>query len=187
MRGRRRIVSIAATMAPLVSTAVYGGPAAAGDPNPSVDTFAYTSNMELPGSPGQGSDLSIVKTGPSGRQPTGRNMTYNLTVTNNGPDQAMEVVVNDWLPDTVTFVSATPSQGWCGVHIAGLVTCHPETLDNGATATISIVVKPTQAGLITNTATVSTSTPDPESGNDSSSVNTSICRITSRRSSIPCG
>lgn len=114
-------------------------------------------------------------------------MTYNLTVTNNGPDQAMEVVVNDWLPDTVTFVSATPSQGWCGVHIAGLVTCHPETLDNGATATISIVVKPTQPGMITNTATVSTSTPDPESGNDSSSVNTSICRITSRRSSIPCG
>jgi uncharacterized repeat protein (TIGR01451 family) len=135
---------------------------------------------------GQRADLSLVKAGPSGRQPTGRNMTYTLSVTNNGPDAAANVVVTDTLPASVTFVSATPSQGSCG-QAAGVVTCNLGTLGNGATATISIVVRPTQAGIITNTAVVSTSTPDPDAANDTSSVNTSICRITSRRSSIPCG
>jgi uncharacterized repeat protein (TIGR01451 family) len=135
---------------------------------------------------GQRADLSMVKAGPSGRQPTGRDMTYTLTVTNNGPDPAADVVVTDTLPASVTFVSATPSQGSCG-QAAGIVTCNLGTLGNGATATITIVVRPTQAGLITNVAAVSTSTPDPVADNDTSSVDTSICRITSRRSSIPCG
>jgi uncharacterized repeat protein (TIGR01451 family) len=131
-------------------------------------------------------DLSILKTGPSGRQPTGRDMAYDLTVTNNGPDTAVDVVVTDTLPASVTFVSATPSQGSCA-HAAGVVTCNLGTLGNGLSASIDIVVRPTQAGVITNNAGVTSQTSDPLAGNNTSSVDTSICRITSRRSSIPCG
>jgi uncharacterized repeat protein (TIGR01451 family) len=135
---------------------------------------------------GTSADLSISKSGPSGRQPTARDMTYMITVTNGGPDPASGVIVTDTLPPSVTFVSATPSQGTCGED-TGVVTCELGTLGNGASATIDIVVRPTQAGLITNTASVAATTGDPVTGNNIDSVDTSICRITSRRSSIPCG
>jgi uncharacterized repeat protein (TIGR01451 family) len=131
-------------------------------------------------------DLSLTKTDPSGRQPTGRNMTYTLAVSNVGPRAAYEVVATDQLPSSVTFVSATPTQGSCS-HSAGTVTCSLGTIDSGNSATIAIVVKPTVAGTIINTASVSASTPDPNGNNNVDSENTSICRITSRRSSIPCG
>jgi uncharacterized repeat protein (TIGR01451 family) len=114
-------------------------------------------------------------------------MTYTHTVTNNGPDAASRVTVTDQLPPSVTFVSATASQGSCG-ESGGIVTCNLGTMGSGATATLDIVVKPTVAGEITNSASVTASTPDPNAeGNNSDSENTSVCRITSRRSSIPCG
>jgi uncharacterized delta-60 repeat protein/uncharacterized repeat protein (TIGR01451 family) len=131
-------------------------------------------------------DLALTKTDPPGRAPTGRNMTYTLTVTNNGPDAASGVTVTDQLPPSVTFVSATPSQGSCS-ESGGIVTCSLGTLGNGAAATVNIVVKPTTAGTITNTASVTAFDQDPNQGNNADSENTSVCRITSRRSSIPCG
>jgi uncharacterized delta-60 repeat protein/uncharacterized repeat protein (TIGR01451 family) len=131
-------------------------------------------------------DLSLSKTGPPGRVPTGRNMTYSMTVANNGPDQATEVTLIDQLPASVSFVSAAPSQGTCG-ESAGTVTCALGSMANGAVATVDIVVRPNSAGTITNTASVSALTPDPNEINNTDSVGTSICRITSRRSSIPCG
>ena len=130
-------------------------------------------------------DLALTKTGPTGRAPTGRNMTYTLTVTNNGPDAAEAVVVTDSLPATVTFVSATPDQGTCSA--GGDITCELGAMGSGASASIDIVVKPNQAGSITNVASLTALTIDPVGENNSDSEVTSVCRITSRRSSIPCG
>lgn len=131
-------------------------------------------------------DLALTKTDSQDPAPTGRNLTYTLTANNNGPDPAEGVVVLDQLPPDVTFVSATPSQGSCN-ESAGVVICSLGTLANGATATVTIVVIPRLAGLITNTASVSASLSDPIPGNNADVEDTSICRITSRRSSIPCG
>jgi uncharacterized delta-60 repeat protein/uncharacterized repeat protein (TIGR01451 family) len=131
-------------------------------------------------------DLSITKTGPPGRVPTGRNMTYTLTVTNNGPDSASAVTVTDQLPSSVTFVSTTATQGSCG-ESTGTVSCTLGEMSSGAIVTIEIVVRPTTAGRITNFASVASPTPDANQGNNTDSVDASICRITSRRSSIPCG
>lgn len=130
-------------------------------------------------------DLALTKTAPPGRAPTGRNLTYTLTVTNSGPDPALGVTVEDQLPSTVTYVSATPSQGACG-QSSGTVYCDLGTVGNGGTATIRIVVKPTTPGTITNRAGVSSLTSDPNGTNNRDTESTSVCRITSRRSSIPC-
>lgn len=130
-------------------------------------------------------DLAVTKTDPPGRAPTGRDLTYTLTVVNNGPFDASEVTVLDQLPPSVTFISATPSQGTCG-ESSGTVTCNLGTIANGGTAMVEVVVKPTVPGIITNTATVGASTSDPYGGNNSDSEDTTVCRITSRRSSIPC-
>jgi uncharacterized delta-60 repeat protein/uncharacterized repeat protein (TIGR01451 family) len=131
-------------------------------------------------------DLVLTKTGPAGRVPTGRNMTYTLAITNNGPDASSGVTVTDQLPPTVTLVSVSSSQGSCG-ESGGAVTCDLGTMGNGATATADIVVKPTAAGGATNTASVAAFTPDPVPANNSDSEITMVCRISSRKSSIPCG
>jgi uncharacterized repeat protein (TIGR01451 family) len=151
------------------------------NPKPLCNTDIFYSSIGL----GE-ADLSLMKAGPSGRVPTGRNMTYMLTVANNGPDEASRVTVVDQLPPEVSFVSAAPGQGSCGESV-GTVTCILGQMANGATATVDIVVRPTSAGTVTNTASVSAFTPDPIEINNTDSVETSICRITSRRSSIPCG
>jgi uncharacterized repeat protein (TIGR01451 family) len=131
-------------------------------------------------------DLALTKTDSKDPAPTGRNLTYTLTATNSGPDSADGVVVLDQLPPDVTFVSATPSQGSCN-ESGGVVICDLGTLESGGTATVSIVIIPRLAGLITNTASVSASLSDPIPGNNADAEDTSICRITSRRTSIPCG
>jgi uncharacterized repeat protein (TIGR01451 family) len=130
-------------------------------------------------------DLVVDKIGPSGSQPTGRTMTYTVNVTNNGPGAATGVLFTDTLPGSVNFVSATATQGTCSG--TATVTCLLETIGAGNTVTVTIQVKPTQAGSITNTATAVAHEVDSPTGNNTDAVTTSICRITSRRSSIPCG
>jgi uncharacterized repeat protein (TIGR01451 family) len=131
-------------------------------------------------------DLSLTKTDSPGRVPTGRALTYTLTVANGGPDEAIGVLVTDTLPTSVSFESATSSVGSCG-ESGGTVTCTLGTIGSGGGATMDIVVRPSTAGVITNTATVSSLVSDPDPANNADSEDTSVCRITSRRTSIPCG
>jgi uncharacterized repeat protein (TIGR01451 family) len=131
-------------------------------------------------------DVAITKTdNTTAAAPTGRNLTYTITVTNNGPDPAEGAFVDDFLPSSVTFVSATPSMGSCSG--TGPVSCVLGTLANGETATVDIVVRPTEAGTITNRASGSSDLQDPDFSNNMAEETTTICRITSRRTSIPCG
>ena len=131
-------------------------------------------------------DLSITKADSRDRAPTGQNLTYSLNVTNNGPDPASGVTVTDQLPPSVTFVSATASQGSCG-ESGGIVTCTIGAMADGAVVTITIVVRVNPPpGTITNTASVSASSTDPNQDNNADSEDTRVCRVTSRRSSIPC-
>jgi uncharacterized repeat protein (TIGR01451 family) len=148
----------------LVNTAtITSTPIAETDPsdNADTDTDSVTS----------AADLSITKTDLPDPVVAGNNVTYTLTTTNLGPSDATGVVVTDTLPGSVTFVSATPSQGSCS-QLAGVVTCPLGALLVGATATIAIVVTTTIDGLITDTAVVSSSTFDPVPANNSASQST---------------
>ncbi len=110
-------------------------------------------------------DVQIVKTGILN---TGK-ITYTLQVKNNGPASAQDVVVKDTLPNKVQFLSATPGQGSCTG--TSTVTCQLGTVSTGQTVTVTIIVNVMKAaGFITNTATVTTSSPDPNTGNNSSTV-----------------
>jgi uncharacterized repeat protein (TIGR01451 family) len=163
----------------------YKGPYVfASDTRRGFDVFKWTGAGPAPWI--SDADLSVEKSDSKDPAPTGRNLTYTLTVTNNGPDAALNVQVTDPLPAGMDFVSATASGGSCGL-FGGTVLCSIGGLVDGASVTFQIVVTPRQAGLIQNTATVSSSTGDPVLGNNTVSETTSICRITSRRASIPCG
>src|SRR5207249_1720154 len=117
-------------------------------------------------------DLAISKTDSPDPVIAGTNLTYTITVTNNGPGAATSVTMTDPLPGTVTFVSATPSQGTCSG--TSTVSCNLGTLVNGGSATVTIVVTPTQAGGISNTASVAANEFDPNPDNNSATQGTTV-------------
>ena len=115
-------------------------------------------------------DLAVVMTQDPPDVQAGSNLTYSITVTNNGPSAATGVQVTDTLPDGVAFVSATAG---C-IQSAGIVGCALGTLGNGGSSTVQIVVNPTAAGNLTNSVTVTSGTPDPASANNSATLSTTV-------------
>jgi len=117
-------------------------------------------------------DLAISKTDSPDPVIVGNNLTYTITVANGGPGPATDVTMTDTLPPTVNFVSATPSQGSCSGTTT--VSCNLGSLANGGAATVSIVVTPTQAGGISNTASVAANVIDPNLNNNLATQDTTI-------------
>lgn len=118
-------------------------------------------------------DMGIVKAGPDRAAP-GTDVTYTITVVNNGPNDASTVQVDDALPGTMTFVSLTQLSGPTLSCTSGqTVSCTAATFPAGATATMSLVghlPSNTPAGTdFTNTATV-TSSNDQTAENNSSTT-----------------
>jgi len=120
-------------------------------------------------------DLSISKSGPATGH-IGQGITYTITVHNGGGDAATGVTVKDSLPKNAGFGSASTSQGSCAPKPKQLlVVCNLGTVANGAGAIVTIVVKPTQKGDFTDTASVSATSPnDPNPNNNTSSVTTKV-------------
>jgi uncharacterized repeat protein (TIGR01451 family) len=119
-------------------------------------------------------DLTIAKDDAPDPVAVGQNLTYTVRVRNNGPNAAKRVVMVDTLPIRARFVSANPSQGECGRRQREVI-CELGLIHTGATATVDIVVQPTQAGTITNRATVRLSRPaDLNQANNSTAENTTV-------------
>jgi uncharacterized repeat protein (TIGR01451 family) len=112
-------------------------------------------------------DLSVTKTDSPDPVSAGQNLTYTVTVHNSGPFAAPAVSLRDTLPSNVTLVSATPSQGG---PCTGTVTCALGTIAKDADATVTIVVKPTAVGTITNTATASSATLELNASNNTATA-----------------
>jgi uncharacterized repeat protein (TIGR01451 family) len=119
------------------------------------------------------SDLSVTKTDSPDPVAVGQELTYALTVTNNGPDDATGVMLTDSLPANVTFQSASSG---C-VHATGTVTCSLGDLANGATATVEIRVTPQSEGTITDTASVEGDQTDLDTTDNTVSEDTTVSPI----------
>jgi uncharacterized repeat protein (TIGR01451 family) len=117
-------------------------------------------------------DLSIAKADAPDPVTEGRDLTYTLTVTNNGPGPATGVTVVDDLPGDLAARSSSASQGSCSGTTT--VTCTLGDLASGASATVTIVIRPGSPGSITNTARVSGSQPDPNLANNSATQTTQV-------------
>ena len=115
-------------------------------------------------------DLSLTKTDSPDPVLAGADVTYTLTAKNNGPTSATGVTITDTLPASVTFVSASTG---C-TNNAGTVTCSVGTLANGKSASRTITVKSTQAGTLSNSATVRGDQYDPNSANNTATATTTV-------------
>ncbi|WP_414470007.1 DUF7507 domain-containing protein [Methanobacterium sp. ACI-7] len=113
-------------------------------------------------------DLGISKTVNKKMPYIGDSVTYTVTVTNDGPNGATGVIVNDSLHAGLQFVSASPSQGTYSFS-SGILTWNVGDLDREASATLEIVVRVLQEGTITNTANVTGNEYDPNHTNNQSS------------------
>jgi uncharacterized repeat protein (TIGR01451 family) len=81
----------------------------------------------------------------------GSNLTFTLEVTNKGPATATNVVITNFLPAALGYVSATNSQG-SAANNAGEVTASLGTLPAGSNATVVITAMAVQSGAFTNRA-----------------------------------
>lgn len=154
-------VPLALAGKPLVNTATVKGHEA--DPETENDTSTVTTTA------GPAADLEIRKT--MGAAEAGKPLIYTLVVSNHGPSASSAVTVKDALPAGTSFSSAQPQQGSCSA--AGeAVTCQLGVLPSGASTqvTITVAVAADASGSLRNAATVEGPEPDPDKGNNESTV-----------------
>lgn len=154
------------------NTATIG--ATTSDPN------ANNNNSTTVATIGAGADVSVVKAGPAAAS-ANTNITYTITAGNTGPSNAANVTLTDALPADTTFVSlnqagtafncTTPAVG-----ANGTVTCTNASFAPAATTTFTLIVavSPTATGSVDNTAAITSTTPDANTANNTSSVSTGI-------------
>ncbi|HYC01140.1 MAG TPA: hypothetical protein VEC57_18540 [Candidatus Limnocylindrales bacterium] len=98
-------------------------------------------------------DLSIAKADLADPTTAGGTLTYAITVTNNGPDNAADIIIRDQLDPNTTYVSDTFPSGCSAA--GGFVTCHYSSLPAGQSRTRNITVSVSPTAPTANT-TVST-------------------------------
>ena len=138
------------------------------DSNPANNQAEVSTNVDTQ------ANLGISKTGPASVTP-GAGLTYQIVVTNAGPSDAQAVVVSDTLSAVLGSATATASQGSCAI-VASLLTCNLGTLQVGGYATINLnaTLASGATGSLNNTAAVTSTTPDPQPGNNTSTAVTPL-------------
>src|SRR3954452_18385050 len=129
----------------------------------------------------QTADLLVSKSAPESVS-AGDTIDYSIFVFNSGPSNAQNVTVTDTLPSGTSFAAihvssslftcTTPSVG-----ASGTVSCTAPTFNDEAETSITISVKTSPSapsGIVSNTATITAATPDPDTSNNSSTATTGI-------------
>lgn len=96
-------------------------------------------------------------------------MSFEITVTNYGPDAANEVLFTNWLPPNVLYRSSASSQGICNTSQTDppLIRCNFGVIDVGDSVNVSISLEPQQAELqIRNIARAKANEHDPDFSNN---------------------
>ncbi|HEX8408287.1 MAG TPA: IPTL-CTERM sorting domain-containing protein [Thermoanaerobaculia bacterium] len=102
-------------------------------------------------------------------------ITYTQTLTNNGPDAAVNVTFNQTVPAGTAFESFTPAPGWtCATPGTGAINCSKATMLSGEVATFTLAVSVTGTGTIGSTVTGDSDTYDPNTANNSATASTNV-------------
>ncbi len=149
------------------STETPGHPATP-DPEPK-NNEAHVEVSTLPSA-----DLELVKTALTPEVHPGQQANFSLVATNKGPSDAQEAKLVDTLPAGLSYVSSSGAS----CEAAGqVVTCALGTLTAGSSVTVELTTQPAGLGSYTNTAVVSSTTPDPDPGNNSSEATVKVVPV----------
>ena len=125
----------------------------------------------------QYANLGVGMVGP-GSVIAGTTMDYIITITNQGPHPAEEIILEDQLPAGVALMSAIPGQGSCTGVTA--VTCDLGDLAKDATANVTVQVAVAsvlpQGFILTDQVTLSSPVPDPDPSDNSFNLVTTVLR-----------
>ncbi|MCI0488769.1 MAG: DUF11 domain-containing protein, partial [Blastocatellia bacterium] len=155
--------------------------ATATDPNGNTSEFSPCTQTGT--SP---ADVSIIQVGTPDPVLPGGNITYTMTVTNNGPGVAKNITLTNPVPLNTTFQSLVAPPAWtCSTPqegSTGLVNCTMTSLDPNASSAFVMVVKvnpDAPAGtIITNATNVFGSTDDPNAINNIARTMTTVTNET---------
>ena len=130
-------------------------------------------NLNLTGPVPGAADIALGMSASASTVIATSNLTYTVSVANAGPSPATNVVVTDTLPAGAVLASTNPTQGSVN-NAAGSVTWNVGSLAYGATASLGLTVQAGIAGTMTNSAIVTSATPDPNPGDNSTNVTTTV-------------
>jgi uncharacterized repeat protein (TIGR01451 family) len=167
------------TATPTATATATPTPALTPTPTPTLTPTPTPTSTATP-DPGVGSADLLVGLEVDNLHPRqGDMITYTITVRNFGPSDAVNVLMNDLLSSGTTFYSVRANRG----HFTapqrgqtGTVTWYlGDLLNNGQESTqISVTVIVRGKTTITNTASVTSNTSDPNMANNTASLTTSV-------------
>ncbi|WP_405014809.1 lectin-like domain-containing protein [Kitasatospora sp. NBC_01539] len=118
---------------------------------------------------GEVADIAVAVTADPAAPPVPSDVTFTVTATNNGPDDATSVILSNPVPSGVTPVSATPSTGTAYDSATGRWSV--PALAVGASVQLVVVVRVTTTDPVTDTVqVVSAAQTDPVTDNNTASV-----------------
>jgi uncharacterized repeat protein (TIGR01451 family) len=121
-------------------------------------------------------DMQVTMSADRSTVVAGTEIAYTITVLNSGPDAATSVALSDTAPAGTEFTSFSVSTGSAACTLGPTLTCTAASMANGASFMVIVhaQVAGTRRGTLTNTATVSSATFDPNAGNSAASFNATV-------------
>lgn len=119
-------------------------------------------------------DLSVDKSASAATYKPNGTVVFRVSVTNNGPSTATAAVLTDHLPDLKQAIYLSDTGG-CVSSATATLTCNLGDLAPGGTVAIDVSIRVKGSrGIVTNSATLSSTTPDPDASNNTGSVSVTI-------------
>jgi uncharacterized repeat protein (TIGR01451 family) len=125
-------------------------------------------------------DLSVTNVGSPNPVAAGSNVTYTQVVSNNGPSAADNATLIDPIPANMALVSVAAPAGWSCIAPGGTgsLVCTNSDMAGSTSGTFTLVMQvasgTANGTVITETASVSFSASDPNTANNTASVNTVV-------------
>jgi uncharacterized repeat protein (TIGR01451 family) len=137
------------------------------DPDPAAESTTIDATVET------AADLSVALAESPSPALAGGELTYTMTVSNQGPQTASSAVATLPVVAGLEFVSVSMPSGSAS-YADGQVVADLGDLPSGGQSVVTVVLRAIAAGSVTETASVSSDSLDPDPSNNTSTVTTEV-------------
>lgn len=166
------VLNVPSTVAIGTITATSSVSATTSDPNSANNSTTVVTGVNVV------CDLAVTNSGSPNPVASGSNITYTQIITNSGPSNCSAAALTEPTPANTTFVSvAVVNSGgatWACPNTAPVACSASSSLPPGSSATVTAIYRVTGGTTIADTVTVSTTTRDTNTANNSATANTTV-------------